>query len=95
VVARGAESRVLARGYANLDDFELIADGTAYLAIATDKKIVKIRRNGEETVIIEGDIIGSSTTVHLIERDSKTVLYVNTGSAPNYIEGKPAKLVEI
>jgi hypothetical protein len=94
-VARGAEPRVLARGYANLDDFALMADGTAYLATATDKKIVKIGPNGEETVIIEGDIVGGGTAAHLMERDGKTVLYANTGSSPNCGEGKPAKLVEI
>lgn len=86
---------MLAQGYANLDDFALMADGTAYLATATDKKIVRIGPNGEETVVVEGDIVGGGTAAHLVERDGKSVLYVNTGSAPNYGEGKPAKLVEI
>jgi hypothetical protein len=72
-----------------------MADRIAYLVTATDKKIIKIRPNREETIIIEGDIIGSSTTVYLIERDSKTVLYANTGSSLSYSEGKPAKLVKI
>jgi hypothetical protein len=94
-VASGAEPELLAQEYANLDDFALMADGTAYLATATDKKIVKIGPNGEESVVIEGDIVSGGTAAHLVERDGKSVLYVNTESAPNYGEGKPAKLVEI
>lgn len=80
---------MLAQIYANLDGFALMPDGTVYLAMATDKKIVKIGPNGEKSVVVEGDIVSGGTAAHLAERDGKSVLYVNMGSAPNYGERKP------
>ncbi|KAF9637636.1 Six-bladed beta-propeller TolB-like protein [Lasiodiplodia theobromae] len=94
-VAPAAEPELLAKGYENLDDFALDADGTAYLSTSVAREIVRVTPSGEETVIFQGDLVSSGTATLLVERDGKKILYVNTGSASNFGDGIPGKLVEI
>ncbi|PVH67807.1 hypothetical protein DL98DRAFT_397291, partial [Cadophora sp. DSE1049] len=60
-VANDAEMELLTEGYQILDDFALEADGTAYLATSGENKIVRLLPGGNQSIIVQGDIVASST----------------------------------
>ncbi|KAL1793647.1 hypothetical protein ACET3X_008629 [Alternaria dauci] len=91
----GAELELLAQGYTNLDDFALEADGTAYLSTSTTSQVVRVTPDGDESVLIQSELVESGTATYLMEQDGKKVLYVNTGGAVGLGTSAPGKLVEI
>jgi hypothetical protein len=55
--------------------------------------IIQLSEEGKKKLVIIGcDLVKSGTSTHLVIRAGKRVLYVNTGSAPNFGDGSPAKL---
>ncbi|KAH7399781.1 hypothetical protein BKA64DRAFT_722614 [Cadophora sp. MPI-SDFR-AT-0126] len=94
-VAVGAEPELIVGGFANLDDFALEADGTAYLSTGISNEIVRVSPQGAQTVVYKGTLISLSTATLLVENRGSKVLYVNTGRPPGYPTAQPGAAVTL